>query len=54
MAEMVIFLWSKEYVLADGKATGLDLDTRLEGLEVFVFLCMFRLSKILPCHRVTS
>ena len=54
VAEMIDHLWIKEDVLAGGKKTGFDLDTQLDGLEVYDFLYMFLLRKILPYYNLAS
>lgn len=54
VAEMIDHLWIKEDVLAGGKKTGFDLDTQLDGLEIYDFLYMFLLRKILPYYNLAS
>lgn len=54
VAEKIEHLWIKEDVLAGGKTTEFDLDTQLDGLEVFDFLYMFLLRKLLPHERLGS
>ena len=54
VAEMIDHLWIKEDVLAGGKKTELDLYTQLDGVEVFDFLYMFLLRKILPYYNLVS
>lgn len=48
VAEVIDHLWIKEGVLAGGRTTEFDLDTQIDGLEVFDFLYMFLLRKVLP------
>ena len=54
VAEMIDHLWIKEEVLAGGQKTGFDLDTQLDGLEVYDFLYIFLLRKILPYYNLAS
>lgn len=54
VAEMIDHLWIKEDVLAGGKKTEFDLNTQLDGVEVFDFLYMFLLKKILPYYNLAS
>lgn len=54
VAEMIDHLWIKEDVLAGGKKTDLDLDSQLDGVEVYDFLYMFLLRKILPYYNLAS
>lgn len=54
VAEMIEHLWIKEAVLAGGKKTDLDLDSQLDGVEVYDFLYMFLLRKILPYYNLAS
>ncbi|CAF9936941.1 MAG: hypothetical protein ALECFALPRED_007013 [Alectoria fallacina] len=48
VAEMIDHLWIKEDATAGGKTTEFDPGTQVDGLEVFDFLYMFLLRKILP------
>lgn len=48
VAEMIDHLWIKEDVIAGGKTTEFGPGTQVDGLEVFDFLYMFLLRKILP------
>lgn len=54
VAEKIDHLWIKESVLAGGKTTEFDLDTQLDGLEVFDFLYLFLLRKIVPYQRLAD
>ena len=54
VTEIIENLWTKEFVLAGGKTTAFQLDTQLDGLEVFDFLYLFLLRKILPYQRLVD
>lgn len=47
-------LWRKKSIIAGGKTTVLNGDTKIECLEVFDFLYPFLLKKILPYERLAS
>lgn len=54
VAEMIEHLWIKEDSVAGGETTEFGLETQLDGLEVFDFLYMFLLRKILPYQSLAS
>ena len=54
VVEMMNNLGFKKEVLACGKTSAFDLDTQLDGLEVYNFLHMFLLRKIAPLQGLWS